>query len=207
MSNRRVFLLVITAVAAVVIWWLGRPQPPAAEPAAKPDRSERTRAQDAPAPPATIPETPLAAAPEMPVPPPQAPKTAPLPRADRRDLQNPLAPASLPPGPGPRSADADSDPTAAADLDKISLMIRDYRTIAGENPVGTNAEIMKAMMGDNPRGAKIGPPEGMSLNGEGELLDSWGTPIFFHQLSRDLMEIHSAGPDRRIGTEDDLMVK
>ena len=86
-------------------------------------------------------------------------------------------------------------------------MIRDYRTIAGENPVGTNAEIMKAMMGDNPRGAKIGPPEGMSLNGEGELLDSWGTPIFFHQLSRDLMEIHSAGPDRRIGTEDDLMVK
>ena len=205
MSNRRAFVLVITAVAAVVVWWLGRPQPRTPEPPAKPANPERTSAQTAPDPPATVPETPPVTVPEKLVPPPQATKTAPLPRTDRRDLQNPLAPASLPPGPTPRSADA--DPTAAADLDKISLMIRDYRTIAGENPVGTNVEIMKAMMGDNPRGAKIGPPEGMSVNREGELLDSWGTPIFFHQLSRDLMEIHSAGPDRRIGTDDDLMVK
>ncbi|RYD74930.1 MAG: hypothetical protein EOP84_19110 [Verrucomicrobiaceae bacterium] len=93
------------------------------------------------------------------------------------------------------------------DLDKISLMIRDYRTIAGENPVGTNAEIMKSMMGENPRGAKLGPPEGMAMNDQGELLDGWGTAIFFHQISRDVMEIHSAGPDRRLGTEDDLILK
>lgn len=206
MSNRRAFLLVIIAVAAVVIWWLGRPKPAAPDPSPAPSSDQRTDPQ---APPSLVPESapPHGALPaaEPATTFPQTPKAAPLPPSERRDLQNPLAPASFPLGPPARPAE--NDPTAAADLDKISLMIRDYRTIAGENPVGTNAEIMKAMMGDNPRGAKIGPPEGMSVNGEGELLDSWGTPIFFHQLSRDLMEIHSAGPDRRIGTEDDLMVK
>ena len=93
----------------------------------------------------------------------------------------------------------------AQDFDKISLMLRDYRTLAGENPVGTNAEIMKAIMGGNPKGARLGPPEGQSLSDKGELIDRWGTPYFFHQLGKDQMEIHSAGPDRRMGTEDDLI--
>ena len=65
--------------------------------------------------------------------------------------------------------------------------------------MGTNAEIMKAIMGGNPKGAQLGPPEGQTLNGNGELIDRWGTPYFFHQLSKDLMEIRSAGPDRRMG--------
>lgn len=137
--------------------------------------------------------------------PPPAPQSPPLPSAERRDLGNPLAPASVPAGPAPRPAE--EDPATAVEMDKVFLMIRDYRTITGENPIGTNAEIMKAMMGKNPRGAKLGPPEGMALNGEGELLDNWGTPLFFHQISRDVMEIHSAGPDRRLGTEDDLILK
>lgn len=89
------------------------------------------------------------------------------------------------------------------EIDKVSLMLRDYRTIAGENPVGTNAEIMAAVMGKNPRQAKLGPPEGMQMNEKGELLDRWGTPYFFHALSRDHMEIRSAGPDRVMWTEDD----
>lgn len=100
------------------------------------------------------------------------------------------------------------DPAAIArDLDKITLMFRDYRTITGGNPVGTNAEIMKSLMGGNPKGAMLGPPEGQSLNENGELIDHWGTPYFFHQLSRDLMEIHSAGPDRIMWTADDVIGK
>lgn len=83
-------------------------------------------------------------------------------------------------------------------------MLRDYRTLNGENPVGTNAEIMKSIMGGNPRGAVLGPPAGMTVNGGGELLDRWGTPYFFHSLTRDLMEIRSAGPDRRMWNGDDL---
>jgi hypothetical protein len=90
-------------------------------------------------------------------------------------------------------------------LDQLSLMLRDYRTITGTNPVGTNAEIMRAVMGDNPRGARLGPPEGQSLNGLGELVDRWGTPYFFHQLSGTDMEIRSAGPDRAMWTNDDVV--
>ena len=76
-----------------------------------------------------------------------------------------------------------------------------------ENPVGTNAEIMKAVMGGNPTNAQLGPPEGQSLNEQGELLDRWGTPYFFHQLSKETMEVRSAGPDRVLWNADDLVVK
>ena len=93
------------------------------------------------------------------------------------------------------------------EIDQVNLMLRDYRTIAGENPVGTNAEIMAAVMGGNPKRAKLGPPDGMKVNEKGELLDRWGTPYFFHQISRDHMEIHSAGPDKVLWTEDDPVIR
>ena len=104
----------------------------------------------------------------------------------------------------PLAADAERS-AGAIDADKVSLMLRDYRTRMGENPVGTNAEIMKAIMGGNPKGAMLGPPDGLQVNGDGELVDRWGTPYFFHQLSRTSMEIRSAGPDRKMYTEDDVI--
>jgi hypothetical protein len=100
-----------------------------------------------------------------------------------------------------------ADEAAMIEADKVSLMVRDYRTVAGENPVGTNAEIMASVTGGNPKGATLGPPEGMSLNENGELIDRWGTPYFFHQLSRDQMEIRSAGADRVMWTDDDAIAK
>lgn len=115
----------------------------------------------------------------------------------------PGAPPRVTPLPIPPAAD---DP-AMLEADQVSLMIRDYRTLAGENPVGTNAEIMAAVMGNNPKQAKLGPPEGAQLNEEGELIDRWGTPYFFHQLSRDHMEIRSAGPDKVMWTDDDPVIK
>ncbi len=83
-------------------------------------------------------------------------------------------------------------------------MFRNFRTRLGENPVGTNAEIMKTIMGGNPVQARLGPPEGQLLNDQGELLDRWSTPYFFHQLSKTEMEVRSAGPDRLMWTGDDL---
>ncbi|MGZ5503815.1 MAG: hypothetical protein ACXWGY_04060 [Chthoniobacterales bacterium] len=106
-----------------------------------------------------------------------------------------------------QEAFAPPDEEAMIEIDKVSLMIRDYRTIAGENPVGTNAEIMAAVMGENRKQAKLGPPEGMKLNEKGELIDRWGTPYFFHQISRDHMEIRSAGPDKILWTDDDPIIR
>ena len=127
----------------------------------------------------------------------------PSPPADARqnDLANPAVAPTVP------TAPSNTDPVTALDLDKITLMFRDFRTLTGGNPVGTNAEIMKSLMGGNPKGAMLGPPEGQSLNENGELIDHWGTPYFFHQLSRDLMEIRSAGPDKIMWTGDDVIGK
>jgi len=122
-----------------------------------------------------------------------------------RDPANPLVASTVPGAQGVTAAN--DDPEEMKELDKIVLMLRDYRTLMGENPVGTNAEIMKAIMGGNPKGAMVGPPEGMEVSGGGELMDRWGTPYFFHQLGKDLMEIHSAGADKVMGTGDDLMMK
>lgn len=120
----------------------------------------------------------------------------------RRDLENPLVAASF--GQTSKGNPAEPDSPIAGDFDKISLMFRDYRTLTGGNPEGSNAEIMKAIMGGNPKSAMLGPPEGQSINGNGELIDRWGTPYFFHQLTRDLMEIRSAGPDGRMWNDDDV---
>ncbi len=94
---------------------------------------------------------------------------------------------------------------AAVRIDKIGLMFRDYRTLMGSNPVGTNAEIIQSVNGGNPKQAKLGPPDGQQLNARGELIDAWGTAYFFHQKSASDMEIHSAGADKQFGTSDDII--
>ena len=89
-------------------------------------------------------------------------------------------------------------------LENVQVMFREFRDAVGENPVGTNAEIMRAVMGDNLKQVRIFPADGSSLNAAGELIDRWGTPYFFHQVSKTEMEIRSAGPDRKMWTNDDL---
>ena len=122
-------------------------------------------------------------------------------------LSGPSVSAVGPPtaSPPPVPVEPDTVAKAAVELDQIGLMLRDFRTRMGENPTGTNSEIMKAVMGGNPKQAKLGPPEGHQLNGDGELIDRWGTPYFFHQLSKTSMEIRSAGPDKQMWTDDDVI--
>lgn len=194
--NKKILLpVVILAVLATVVL-LMRPRPTDA-PTAAPSASQP--------PPAAAPS-------EEPTPTPEATTSA------------PITPGSLPPGvpmpqpppsaPGdrfarpaiPKGADPEVE-IARNDLENVGLMLRDFRTVQGENPTGTNAEIMKAVMGGNKKGAQLGPPTGMALNGDGELVDQWGTAVFFHQLSGNEMEVRSAGPDRKLYTSDDIVSK
>jgi hypothetical protein len=92
----------------------------------------------------------------------------------------------------------------ATDLDQLALSLRDYRTVMIENPVGNNAEITSALMGENRKGARLAPPEAR-VDESGQMVDRWGTPYFFHQMSATVMEIHSAGPDKKMGTDDDII--
>jgi len=90
----------------------------------------------------------------------------------------------------------------------MSRAIRQYGQQLGGNPVGTNPEITRQLGGENPKHVNfISNEAGMRVNENGELVDPWGTPYFFHQLSGREMEIHSAGPDRIMWTGDDLVTQ
>jgi hypothetical protein len=114
----------------------------------------------------------------------------------------PAAPPSAPPLPP-----AMKEPDGKEDIENVRSMFSNYVARMGEIPVGTNAEIMKAVMGGNRDRLTLGPPHGQSLNEKGELVDQWGTPYFFHQLARDSMEVRSAGPDMQMWTQDDIVTR
>jgi hypothetical protein len=92
-------------------------------------------------------------------------------------------------------------------VENMARAIRQYGQMFGGNPVGTNPEFTKQLSGDNPKHINfISTEAGMSVNGDGELVDSWGTPYFFHQLSGSDTEVRSAGPDRVMYTSDDIVI-
>jgi hypothetical protein len=92
------------------------------------------------------------------------------------------------------------------DLQKASVSLRDYRKVFHQNPVGNNAEITRLLLGQNSSGAKY-LPDDAHLNDKKELTDRWGQPLFFHQISASNMEIRSGGPDQKMWTADDEVLR
>ena len=93
-------------------------------------------------------------------------------------------------------------------VENVSRAIRQYGEMCGGNPVGTNPEITAQLNGGNPKQINFIQPEaGVRINEKGEMVDAWNTPFFFHQISGTEMEIHSAGPDRLMWTQDDLVTR
>jgi hypothetical protein len=93
-------------------------------------------------------------------------------------------------------------------LGNMRIAILQYGSRFGGNPVGSNSEITKALDGENPKQVRfLSEESGLRINARSELVDYWGTPFFFHQLSGTEMEIRSAGPDRIMWTADDLVTK
>jgi len=119
-------------------------------------------------------------------------------------LSRSAAPAAAAPVP---ETEQSSTLPAQTVLENTRTTIRQYASALGENPVGTNLEITKALQGENPKGINFLKQDGNRVNANGELVDVWGTPYFFHQLSAREMEIRSAGPDRVMYTADDLLIR
>jgi len=80
-----------------------------------------------------------------------------------------------------------------------------FRREFGAFPSGNeNPHFLNALAGSNPSGLVIFPLDHPRVSPDGELLDAWGTPFHFHSISRDHLEVRSAGPDKALFTEDDL---
>jgi hypothetical protein len=93
-------------------------------------------------------------------------------------------------------------------LDNARVLLHNYATQFGENPVGDNAEITAALTGKNPKQVNfLREDSGLRVNEKGEMIDTYGTPLFFHQLSAQVMEIRSAGQDRKLWTLDDQVTR
>lgn len=109
--------------------------------------------------------------------------------------------------PSPNENAAAQTQAGEADPDMIGVKesLRSYRNTFGENPIGTNAEITRALAGGNSRQANFADGE-VRIKG-GQMVDRWDHPYFFHQLSRTEMEIRSAGPDGVMWTKDDEVLR
>ena len=108
----------------------------------------------------------------------------------------------------PAAATPPPDIPPAIVVENVRHAVTQFGAEFGGNPVGTNPEITSQLSGNNPKQINFIKPEaGMRINENGELVDPWGTPLFFHQLSGTDTEIRSAGPDKILWNLDDLVAR
>lgn len=107
----------------------------------------------------------------------------------------------------PEAVSFGSDPKKANEEARALFKLFDYyREMFGSFPAGEgNTQFMNALRGANPERLPIFPYPHPRINGEGEIIDFWGSPFFFHQVSADRIEVRSSGPDREIFTDDDII--
>jgi hypothetical protein len=66
--------------------------------------------------------------------------------------------------------------------------------------------MMNSLCGMNPGKLAVFPQDHPRLDPEAGLLDAWGRPFVFHQISSDHLEIRSIGQDGEIFSDDDIVV-
>lgn len=90
------------------------------------------------------------------------------------------------------------------DLEIVADFINTYSKGIGGNPIGDNADITAALTGTQGHKGRVFPPNHRAIR-NGQLIDRWGTPFWFHPNSGNQMEIRSAGPDKDLFTSDDII--
>jgi hypothetical protein len=82
-----------------------------------------------------------------------------------------------------------------SDCDNLILGIQQYREFVGTYPMGNNAQITKALLGQTEKKVLILAVRRSDLNDKGEIVDPWGTPLQFY-FSHNEVLIRSAGPNK-----------
>lgn len=100
-----------------------------------------------------------------------------------------------------------ADTTLRDDLTGMQRLSLSYVTLVknhARKPIGCNADLAEALRGNNPYKQRFLPDKHQAFNEKGELIDRWETPLFIHPISAGNWEIRSAGPDKKLWTDDDL---
>lgn len=100
------------------------------------------------------------------------------------------------------------DSSAQRDVEIIREFLNLYaKAYRSGNPVGLNEDITAALTGTaNPQAMGQLFPRNNPAIRNGQLVDRWGTPYWFHPESATKMEIRSAGPDKEMFTQDDIIL-
>lgn len=82
------------------------------------------------------------------------------------------------------------------DIENLFAGLQKYKERVGNYPVGSNAQIAKALQGENNKNVIILVGRKTELNEKGEYVDPWGTPLRIYFSDAGVM-IRSAGANRR----------
>lgn len=86
-------------------------------------------------------------------------------------------------------------------IDSVFLLVKERDTA----DYSTNEDLVLFLYGSNSHHLSFLAKNGPALNGKGQLADRWGSPLIPHPISRKLLELRSAGPDKIPYTDDDLL--
>lgn len=73
-------------------------------------------------------------------------------------------------------------------------------------PIGGNEDLAAALRGENPNREIFVPAGHRLFSKDGLVVDRWGTPLQVHPEGWRQVGFRSAGPDRKLFTEDDLVL-
>jgi hypothetical protein len=82
------------------------------------------------------------------------------------------------------------------DVENLFAGLQKYKEYVGSYPVGSNAEVVKALKGANPKSVIILVGRKNEINEKGEFVDPWGTPMKIYFSDNGVL-VRSAGPNRR----------
>jgi len=82
------------------------------------------------------------------------------------------------------------------DVENLFAGLQQYKEHVGTYPVGSNADVAKALKGQNPKNVIILVGRKNELNAKGEFVDPWGTALRIYFSEAGVL-IRSAGPNRR----------
>ena len=93
------------------------------------------------------------------------------------------------------------------DLHAMAHVFSNLRLLVkGDSPfrMGANEEFAAALLGKNSAKEVFLAMPNPCFNEQGQLIDRWATPLFFHVRDASRIDIRSAGPDQKMWTPDDL---
>ena len=94
------------------------------------------------------------------------------------------------------------------DVETLHALLRQYLRHLHRRqglPIGNDSDLARALTGHNPMRLVVIPRNHPAITSDGHLRDRWGTPYFIHPRGNNAFEIRSAGPDRKLFTNDDAI--